>query len=51
MIKIKEKKVCGVCKEEKSISEFWTRSDNGKARNTCKDCQTKQAQERADNKK
>jgi len=35
-------KICGICKKEKSIDDFWKRSDNGKHRNTCKDCQKKQ---------
>ena len=36
-------KKCGVFGKVKKISEFWTRSDNNKPRNTCKDCQKKQA--------
>ena len=32
-------KRCGSCGEMKNINDFWVRSDNGKPRNTCKDCQ------------
>lgn len=39
----KNKKTCGKCGERKLISDFWVRSDNGKPRNTCKDCQRAQA--------
>lgn len=36
-------KQCIVCVKTKPISNFYKRSDNGKYRNTCKDCQNKQA--------
>ena len=38
-----ETKICGVCKKEKKLDDFWIRSDNGKHRNTCKECQRKQS--------
>lgn len=32
-------KKCGDCGETKNLNDFYVRCDNGKPRNTCKDCQ------------
>jgi len=36
-------KKCNVCGKRKDVKKFWVRSDNGKVRNTCKECQRLQA--------
>lgn len=43
MINKQPTKVCGCCKKEKSVDDFYTRSDTGGYKSICKTCDKKRA--------